>query len=427
MKRAVITGVGIVSPFGLGWDCWKKGLRSGASTTRDITLFDATNPRRHYVKDAVPDEPLSCRIAAEVPGFEPSDWISEKDFDRVPRVVPLALAAVREALCSAGMHGLSEQTKRDIDVVIGTGGGGFSFAETQIARWIGNAKNLSPYSISSSIAGMLSSEISIAHGFRGRSHTFSDGCTSSSDALGNALDLIHSGRSSLVLSGGADGCISPAMLAGFCHMRAVPTKWNDKPQQASRPFSLDRDGFVLGEGAWILMLEEHEHALARGARIWAEIAGYGATCEAYHRVALNEPHEAARAMSLALRDASTEETAVDYVNLHGTGTQMNDPLETAAVKLALGEHASQIPMSSTKSQIGHPQGASGAAGVCAALFAMHENCVPPTINLDNPDPECDLDYVPNQARAAEVNVVLCNCLGFGSKNAALVLKKVIGQ
>jgi 3-oxoacyl-[acyl-carrier-protein] synthase II len=168
---------------------------------------------------------------------------------------------------------------------------------------------------------MLSSEILFAHGFRGRSHTFSDGCTSSSDALGNALDLIRSGRSQMVLSGGADACITPAMMAGFCLMRAMPTKWNDKPQQASRPFSSDRDGFVLGEGAWILMLEELEHAQARGAKIWAEIAGYGATCEAYHRVALNEPHEAARAMSLALRDASTRAEDIDYVNLHGTGTQ----------------------------------------------------------------------------------------------------------
>jgi 3-oxoacyl-[acyl-carrier-protein] synthase II len=423
MKRAVITGVGIVSPFGLGWNRWTQGLKSGVSTTRAVALFDAARPHSTYLPQSLNAEPLPCRVAAEVPDFEPRDWLHERDLDRVPRVVPLALAATREALCHAGIDSISEKERRHIDVVVGTGGGGFSFAEEQIARWLTNDKNMSAYAISSSIAGMLSSEISIAHGFRGRSHTFSDGCTSSSDALGNALDLIRSGRSQMVLSGGADACITPAMMAGFCLMRAMPTKWNDKPQKASRPFSSDRDGFVLGEGAWILLIEELEHARSRGAKIWAEIAGYGATCEAYHRVALNEPHEAARAMSLALRDASTQAEEIDYVNLHGTGTQLNDPLESDAVKLALDEHARRIPMSSTKSQIGHPQGASGAAGVCAALFAMHGSTVPPTINLDTPDARCDLNYVPNESRAAQVNTALCNCLGFGSKNAALVLKK----
>jgi 3-oxoacyl-[acyl-carrier-protein] synthase II len=424
MKRAVITGVGIVSPFGLGWNRWAQGLKNGVSTTRAVTLFDAARPHHNYLPQSASTEPLPCRVAAEVPDFKPHDWLPERDLDRVPRVVPLALAATREALCHAGIDSVPDKERRHIDVVVGTGGGGFSFAEEQIARWLTNHKNMSAYAISSSIAGMLSSEISIAHGFRGRSHTFSDGCTSSSDALGNALDLIRSGRSQMVLSGGADACITPAMMAGFCLMRAMPTKWNDKPQQASRPFSSDRDGFVLGEGAWILMLEELEHAQARGAKIWAEIAGYGATCEAYHRVALNEPHEAARAMSLALRDASTRAEDIDYVNLHGTGTQLNDPLESEAVKLALDEHARHIPMSSTKSQIGHPQGASGAAGVCAALFAMQENMVPPTINLNTPDERCDLDYVPDEPRDARVETALCNCLGFGSKNAALVLKKI---
>lgn len=428
MRQAVITGVGVVSPFGIGWHNWVQGLRSGTSGTRRLTLFDPLSPVSIYgVRHETPiraDSPIACHVVAEVPNFNPRDWIDAKDLPRVPRVVPLALCAAREALCSAGLEDASEAQKRDIDVVIGSGGGGFSFAEEQFARWYGNGHEpFSPYVISSTIAGMVSSEISIAHGFRGRSHTLSNGCTSSSDALGNALDLIRNGRAQTILCGGADAPITPGTLAGFCLMRAVPTRYNESPEKASRPFDQERDGFVLGEGAWLIVIEEKERALARGATIWAEIKGYGATCEAYHRVMLGAPDEAARAMQLALTDAQTEAAAIDYVNLHGTATQLNDPLETSAVKMALGARATQIPMSSTKSQIGHPQGASGAAGVCATLAAMHENFAPPTINLDTPDAACDLDYVPNQSRPAAIETALCNCLGFGSKNSALILQK----
>lgn len=419
-KRAVITGAGAVSPFGTGWNAWRAGLRSGVSATRAISLFDAFNPLAGRTVAA----PLTCRVAAEVPDFNEAAWLSPKDLDRVPRAVPMTLAAVHEALCRSGLESLTPDQKRDVCVLLGSGGGGFSFAEAQFVHWFsGDHKHLSPYAISSSIAGMISSEVAIAHGFRGRAHTFSNGCTSSSDALGNALDLIRSGRAHTIVCGGADTCITPAMMAGFCVMRAVPTRWNEDPARASRPFSADRDGFVLGEGAWIFIIEERERALARGADIIAEVAGYGATCEAFHRVALDSPEEAARAMALALEDAAIAPDAVDYVNLHGTGTALNDPLETAAMKLALGESARSTPMSSTKSQIGHPQGASGAAGVAAALVAMQKGFVPPTINLESPDPTCDLDYVPNTARAATVRTALCNCLGFGSKNSALVLRK----
>jgi 3-oxoacyl-[acyl-carrier-protein] synthase II len=311
-----------------------------------------------------------------------------------------------------------------LHVVIGTGGGGFSFAEEQFARWHGwHEGMLSPYAVSSAIPGALSSELSIHFGLRGRSHSFSDGCTSSTDALGNALDLIRNGRAKVLLCGGADAPITPGTIAAFGLMRAIPTHFNDCPETASRPFSADRDGFVLGEGAWIFVVEEAEHAHARGAKVLCEIAGYGATCEAYHRVALGAPEEAARAMSQALDDASVDASQIDYVNLHGTGTQLNDPLETAAVKLALGSRATEIPMSATKSQIGHAQGASGAAGVAAAIAAMTEGFVPPTINLSEAAEGCDLDYVPNVARDAAVETALCNCLGFGSKNAALVIRK----
>ncbi len=428
MKQAVITGIGAVSPFGVGWQRWVEGLRAGISGIRRLTHFDPLCPISVYgVEHEIPvraQSPIACHVAGEVPDFEPRDWMDAKDLPRVPRIVPLALCAAQQALQSAGLYENPTMQKRDIDVIIGSGGGGFSFAEEQFARWYGNGHEpFSPYVISSAIAGMVSSEISIAHGFRGRSHTLSNGCTSSSDALGNALDLIRNGRAHTILCGGADAPITPGIMAGFCLMRAVPTKYNDTPERASRPFDKDRDGFVLGEGAWMFIIEEKGRAIARGAKIWAEIKGYGATCEAYHRVMLGAPDEAARAMQMACEDGQIEAAQIDYINLHGTATQLNDPLETAAVKMALGPRAFEIPMSSTKSQIGHPQGASGAAGVAATLVAMHEGFVPPTINLDNPDAACDLDYVPNDSRAAHIETALCNCLGFGSKNSALILQK----
>ena len=420
MPRAVISGVGVVSPFGTGWQPWLEGLQNATSATRRLSLFDPDFP--------VPSNPhiaaLPCQVAAEVPDFAPEKYLLPKDLDRVPRVVPLALCAARQAFQNAGLGDLTQIQKRETGVLLGSGGGGFSFAEAQFALWFGGCdKRLSPYAISSSIPGMVSSEISIAFGLRGRSHTISDGCTSSSDALGYALDLVRNGREKRLICGGADGCVTPGMMAGFCLMRAVPTHWNDAPQKASRPFSSDRDGFVLGEGAWMFVVEELGSALERGAPILAEICGYGATCEAFHRVALNLPDEAARAMQIALDDAQIAPDEVDYVNLHGTATQLNDPLETQAVKRVFGAKTMQIPMSSTKSQIGHPQGASGAAGLAAIVAAMHHDFAPATINLDAPDPLCDLDYVPNAARAAKIRVGLANCLGFGSKNAALVVRK----
>jgi 3-oxoacyl-[acyl-carrier-protein] synthase II len=417
VKRALITGVGVVSPFGNGWDVWVDGLRAGRSATREITLFDPHAP--------LPDGTrLSCRVAAEVPNFQPLDWIDKRDAERVPRVVPMAIAAAHEALHASGLWPLRESTQANLHVVVGTGGGGFSFAEEQFARWHGwHDGTLSPYAVSSTIPGALSSELSIHFGLRGRSHSFSDGCTSSTDALGNALDLIRNGRAKVLLCGGADAPISLGALAAFGLMRAVSTNFNESPQRASRPFDAARDGFVLGEGAWMFVVEEAEHARARGAKVLCEVAGYGATCEAFHRVALGAPDEAARAMTLALEDANLEAAQVDYVNLHGTGTQLNDPLETTAVKMAFGARAQAIPTSATKSQIGHPQGASGAAGVAAAIAAMTEGFVPPTINLDTPAEGCDLDYVSNTARAADVQTALSNCLGFGSKNAALVLRR----
>ena len=427
MKKAVITGVGVASPLGVGWSQWAAGLKAGKPGIRRIQAFDPAAPFAHHLREGYegrPLEPLSCQVAGEIPDFVPQEHFSAKDLSRVPRVVPVAVCAAREALQSAGYGDATQEHKRNIGVMIGSGGGGFSFAEEQFSHWFGATRGmLSPYAVSSTVAGALSSEISITFGLRGRSHTVSDGCTSSSDALGYALDLIRNGRSRTLLVGGADAPITPGTLAAFGLMRAVPMHFNECPERACRPFDRDRDGFVLGEGAWMFVLEEYEHAKARGAHIWAEVAGYGATCEAYHRVQLGEPDEAARAMRLALDDADVAPEQVDHANLHGTSTPLNDPLETAAIKLALGARATQIPHSATKSQIGHPQGASGAAGVASALLALNEGVIAPTLNLDNPAEGCDLDYTAQHAGQANVEVALCNCLGFGSKNAALVLKR----
>jgi 3-oxoacyl-[acyl-carrier-protein] synthase II len=263
----------------------------------------------------------------------------------------------------------------------------------------------------------------MAFGLRGLSHIVSTGCTSSTDAIAYAAEHIALGRQDVMISGGVDAPIAPGILAAFNLMTVLTSDWNDEPGRASRPFARNRSGMVLGEGAWIYVLEEFDRAIMRNAKIYAEITGYGATCDAYHRVRLEESgNEPARAMRLALEDAGRKPQDIDYVNLHGTSTLLNDRIETSALKLAFDGCASRIPMSATKSQVGHPQGASGAAGLGAALCAMHEQMIPPTINLDEPDPNCDLDYVPNQARAANVQIALCNCIGFGSKNSVLVIE-----
>jgi len=288
----------------------------------------------------------------------------------------------------------------------------------------GKSKQASLYSIPSGTAGTLASELSMRFGLRGMSHVITTGCTSSSDALGYALRQIQHGYLPMMLAGGADAPIAPGIMKGFTLMRILTSSWNDEPEKASRPFSADRDGFVLGEGSWMFVLEDYEHATARGAQPLAEIVGYGSTCEAFHRVRLQEDgEEPARAIQMAMGDAGVTSAAIDYVNLHGTSTELNDRIETRALKLALGDHAYGTPMSSLKSQIGHPQGASGAAGVAATIVAMLHGQIAPTINLEKSDPDCDLDYVPEAGRKAQIEHAVCNCIGFGSKNSALVLRK----
>jgi len=413
-RRVVITGMGCVTPLGIGRENFWNALIAGESGVRRIKAFD------------VSDSPV--RIAAEVPDFDWEAQINPKDRKHVPRTVPLALAAAREALEDANIfpNDLDLDQRRAIGVELGTGGGGLAFTEQQYEYWyVGPAYKASVYTIPASTHGGLSSELSMAFGLRGLSHIVSTGCTSSTDALAYAAEHIAVGRQDMMLAGGVDAPIAPGILAAFNLMTVLTNEWNDEPHRASRPFSRNRSGIVLGEGAWIYVLEELDHARNRGAQIYAEISGYGATCDAYHRVRLAEDgKEPARAIQLALKDSGHEPKDIDYVNLHGTSTLLNDRIETSALKLAFDGYAARIPMSGTKSQIGHPQGASGAAGVAAALCAMHTNKIPPTINLDEPDPDCNLDYVPNEAREANVRVAICNCIGFGSKNSALVIERI---
>ena len=413
-RRVVITGMGCVTPLGIGREAFWSGLLAGDSGVRRIAAFDPSS--------------FPVQIAAEVPSFDWEAQLNPKDRKHVPRTVPLALAAAREALEDAKLfpNDLSLEERRSIGVELGTGGGGLAFTEQQYEYWyVGPTSKASVYTIPASTHGGLSSELSMAFGLRGLSHIVSTGCTSSTDAMAYAAQHIALGRQDVMLSGGVDAPIAPGILAAFNLMTVLTNDWNNEPHRASRPFSRSRSGIVLGEGAWIYVLEELKHATDRGAKIYGEIAGYGATCDAYHRVRLAEDgNEPARAMRLALEDAGCESKDIDYVNLHGTSTVLNDRIETSALKLAFDGHAARIPMSATKSQIGHPQGASGAAGLGAALCAMHTNKIPPTINLDDPDPACDLDYVPNEAREATVRIALCNCIGFGSKNSAMVIQKI---
>jgi 3-oxoacyl-[acyl-carrier-protein] synthase II len=413
-RRVAITGMGCVTPIGIGRETFWRALQKGESGVRRIEGFD------------VSQSPV--KIAAQVPDFDWQAQLNPKDRKHVPRTVPLALAAAREALEDAKLapDDLTLDERRSIGVVLGTGGGGLAFTEQQYEYWfVGPVNKASVYTIPSSTHGGLSSELSMAFGLRGLSHIISTGCTSSTDAIAYAAQHIALGRQDMMITGGVDAPVAPGILAGFNLMTVLTNEWNDEPARASRPFSRNRSGIVLGEGAWIYVLEEMEHAVQRGAKIYAEIKGYGATCDAYHRVRLEEGgDEPARAMTLAMEDAGVEPKDIDYINLHGTSTLLNDRIETSALKLAMNCNAARIPMSATKSQIGHPQGASGAAGLAATLCAMHTNMIPPTINLDEPDPDCDLDYVPNFARKADVRVALCNCIGFGSKNSALVVGKV---
>jgi 3-oxoacyl-[acyl-carrier-protein] synthase II len=413
--RIVISGFGCVTPLGNSRDELWDGFRNGRSGIRRISAFDPS--------------PFPVQIAGEVRGIDPFEYFQAKERQHVSRAAALAIVAARQALEDANLkpESLSTEERRRIGVVLGSGGGGLEFTERQYAHWFRNEpRKASVYTIPTSTIGTLSSEISMAFRLHGSSHVISTGCTSSTDALFYACDAINSGRADIVVTGGVDAPLAPGILAGFCLMRVLTESWNDCPGRASRPFAKDRDGFVLGEGAWLYVVETEASARVRAAPIYAEVLGYGSTCDAHHRVRLDESGiEPARAMQLAIEGAGLSINDIDYVNLHGTSTQLNDRIETRAIKHCFQDRAGRIPMSSTKSMVGHPQGASGASGISAILFAFRENLIPPTLNLDIADPECDLDYVALSPRKAEVRYALANCIGFGSKNSAVILGSVV--
>ena len=412
--RVVITGMGVVSPNGIGRQAFCGAVLEGRSGVKPVTRFDASE--------------LPVRIAGQADDFDELQWISAHERRHVSRVVPLSLAASAEAIADAGLQpeSMSIEEKRQIGVILGTGGGAQDFSEEQFRLWYGGQrKSVSLFAIPNGTMGSLCSEISMRFGFRGFSHVVTTGCTSSTDAIGYALRNIQAGVLPMVLAGGADAPVTFGIMKGFSLMKILTARWNQEPERASRPFSADRDGFVLAEGAWMFVLEEYEHARARGARIYAEVAGYGSTCEAFHRVRLDDNgEEPARAIALAIEEAGIAPEDVQYVNLHGTSTQLNDRIETRALKLALNGRAHKTAMSALKSQIGHPQGACGAAGVAATLVAMQHQQAPPTINLEQPDPDCDLDYVPERGRRLALEHAVCNCIAFGSKNSALLLRRL---
>ncbi|MBZ5521641.1 MAG: beta-ketoacyl-[acyl-carrier-protein] synthase family protein [Acidobacteriia bacterium] len=415
LRRAVITGMGAVSPNGIGNAAFGGAILSGKSGVKLITRFDTSD--------------LEVKIAGEIRDFNELDWMDALERKHVSRTVPLAFAASTEALAEAGIdpRKLSLEEQRQIGVVLGSGGGAQDFSEQQYhLYYTGKTRQVSLYTVPSGTMGTLASEISMRFGFRGLSHVITTGCTSSTDALGYALRQVQLGTQPVMLAGGADAPLVFGIMKGFTLMKIMTESWNNEPERASRPFNLDRDGFVVAEGAWMFVVEDYEHARARGAKIYAEIAGYGSTCEAFHRVRLADGgEEPARAIQLAMKEAGIGPENVQYVNLHGTSTQLNDRIETRALKLALNGHAYKVPMSSLKSQIGHPQGACGAAGVAATVIAMREEQLPPTINLEKPDPECDLDYIPQAGRKAAIEHAVCNCIAFGSKNSALVLRRLV--
>ena len=414
--RIVISGIGVVSPFGVGRERFWQAVSHGCSGTRAITAFDASD--------------FACRVAApvagvtidDVPALEGDDlWDPgyRADPKRYSRAALIAVIAAREAWQDAHLR-IGEP---GAGVVIGSGGGGIDVGERQYYDFfVERGKKVTPYAIPISIVGMMSSEVSISLRLRGVSHVLSCGCTSSTDAIGYATALLRSGDADVVLSGGADACVTPGMMFGFSRMHVVSTAYNDTPAEASRPFDRTRDGFVLGEGAWMVVLEREDRARARGATIYASIDGYGSTCDAYHRVQMApDGEEIVHAITLAIERSGRAREQVGYVNYHGTSTILNDAVEARCVRQVFGARADDLPGSSVKSMIGHPQGASGAAGIVTAALAMSRGFLPPTINQTDRDPACDLDFVANHGRPAEIEAALCNCLGFGSKNSAVVI------
>jgi 3-oxoacyl-[acyl-carrier-protein] synthase II len=411
-KRVVITGLGAITPIGNTVAEYWDGLMSGRNGIGPITLFDAS---QH-----------GCRIAGEVKGFDPLVYIDRKEAKRMDRFAQFAVAASKQALENAQFV-INDLNAEQVGVLIGTGIGGLKVLEDQheIYRTKGPDR-CSPFMIPMMIANMAAGLTAIHTGAKGPNSCTVTACAAGSNAIGDAFRLVQSGYAQAMICGGTEAAITPLSFAGFVACRAMSTR-NDDPSHASRPFDVGRDGFVMGEGVGVLILEELEHALARGAKIYAEMIGYGATCDAYHMTSPVPGGEgAARAMALALKDAHTTPEQVSYINAHGTSTPANDSTETTAIKTVFGDHAYRLAVSSTKSMTGHLLGGSGGIEAVATALAVSSDRIPPTINLETPDPECDLDYVANQSRPLTVNVATSNSFGFGGHNVTLVFRKYTG-
>ena len=408
-KRVVVTGLGALTPIGNTVEDYWQGLMDGKSGIGPITLFDASNH--------------ACRIAGEVKDFDPTEYISKKDAKRMDRFAQFAIAASKQAIADANFE-ITDLNAEDVGVLIGTGVGGLQVMEDQKAVLLNRGPSrVSPFTVPTMISNMAAGLTGIHLGAKGPNSCTVTACAAGTNAIGDAFRIVQGGYAKAMICGGAEAAVTPLSMAGFASAKALSTS-NEEPTKASRPFDQDRDGFVMGEGAGILLIEELDHALARGARIYGELVGYGMTCDAYHMTSpVPGGLGAARAVRLALKDAGLAPEAVNYINAHGTSTPANDSTETAAVKNALGDHAKNIAMSSTKSMTGHLLGGSGGIEAVATVMAIANDRVPPTINLDNPDEACDLDYVANESRAMTVNVAVSNSFGFGGHNATLVMKK----
>jgi len=410
LRRVVVTGLGAVTPIGNDVAQYWEGLSSGRNGVAAITLFDAS---RH-----------ACRFAAEVKGFNPSGWLEPKEAKRWDRFCQFGVVAAKQAVADAGLTIDASNTRR-VGVSIGSGVGGLLMMESQAHVLADRGpERVSPFCVPMMIPNMATGLAAIALGARGPSSAVATACAAGSNAIGDAFRTIQLGLADAMVCGGAESAITPLGVAGFASAKALSFR-NDDPATASRPFDLERNGFVIGEGAGVLVLEALEHAQARGARILAEVVGYGTTCDAHHITAPSPGGVGgAEAMRLALADACLEPEDVDYINAHGTSTQANDSNEAAAIKAVLGEHARRTPVSSTKSMTGHLLGGSGGIEAVASILAMGHNLVPPTINYHTPDPACDLDVVPNQAREHAVHVVLSNSFGFGGHNVCLAFRRM---
>ncbi len=411
-RRIVVTGLGTVNPLGHTVDETWSAVHEGKCGIDQITLTDTTG--------------FDVTIAAEVKNFDPSKWMDAKAARKMARFTQFAVAASRQAWQDAGLEGTELDPTR-VGISIGNGIGGFEVLETSMKRFFeGGPHKLPPLTIPEIISNEAAANVSMELGIKGFALTTMTACTSGADGIGVALDMLRAGRCDICLAGGTESCIAGVPVTGFSKLRALSTR-NDDPQHACRPFDKDRDGFIMGEGAAMLVLEDYDHAIARGAKIYAELAGYGLSCDAYHITAPDATAEqGCRAVKMALADAGVAPEEVDYYNAHGTSTPMNDPIETKMVKDAFGEHAYKMKVSSTKSMTGHLIAASGAIEALFCVLAIRDGYYPPTINLENPDLEagCDLDYVPNKGVEGEIKVAVSGSLGFGGHNGVLVFKKV---